>query len=166
MEAEDIKSYSAFITHDVLTETQEKLEKRLLDTQKDLKDELSRRMYKGETTMEKLGDRVEGLDDKVDDLKIMVLPLLAATEATAKNTERMAVSFDEFAKSQSIKNDTIFNRVSAQDVTIEGLKHITNGITDKKKYNVAIVVAAIGVVATLVTGIFNLAPIVIPYLFD
>lgn len=154
-----MKSHSAFITHDVLTETQDRLKKELLANQKDVKEELSKRMDKGESTMDKLGD-------KVDDLQVMVIPLLASMEATAKNTERLVVSFDEFAKSQNTKNDNLISKVNEHEVKIETVTHIVNAVSDKKKYNAGIVVAAIGVIGLVVTGIFNLAPIVIPLILD
>lgn len=158
METEIIKSQSAFITKDVLEETQEKLKKELLMNQKEVKEELSKRLDKGDSNMDKI-------EDKVDHLTTIVLPLLVATEATAKNTERMVVAFDKFAERQITTNENLNNRVSAQDVTIEGLKYISGGVTEKKKNNALIVSAAATVVVAIVTGIFQFAPVIVPFIF-
>lgn len=142
MEAEKLKGQSAFITYETLARTQ---------------DELRRDMT---AKIDKTNEKVDDVEDKVDNLRDMVLPLLETSKQTAENTRKMAESMDRFTESQRATNGKLSDRLNVHDVTIEGLKHTAGANVEKKKGNATIIVAVIGAVTTLITGLFALAPYV------
>lgn len=120
----------------------------LIESQQRLKDDVTK--------------RIEGVDDKVDNLRDMVLPLLETSKQTADNTRKMAESMDRFTEGQRATNGRIYEKMNGQDVVIEGLKHTSGARSEVKKANATIIVAVIGGVAAIITGLFALAP----YLFN
>ena len=133
MDTENLKDQSAFITHRELTRTQ-----------KELRDELA-------SKIEGTSRRIDTVDDKVDNLRDLVLPLLESSKQTAENTRKMSEGFEKFA-------DRTNDRLSGHDVSLEGLKHTATGATEQKKIRGTIVVAIIGGVTTLIATLFALAP--------
>lgn len=109
---------------------------------------------------------MDKVEDKVDDLKDLVLPLTVAMNQTAENTKEMAKSFKEFALSQSTTNGTFRDKIHNQDLTIADLKNITGSITEKKKWNAGVVVAIITTAGGIMIAVFQLAPVLAPLLFD
>lgn len=144
MEAEKLRAQSAFITHETLARSQ---------------DELRREMS---AKIDKTNDKVDDVEDKVDNLRDMVLPLLETSKQTADNTHKIAEAMDKFTETQRATNGRLYDRLNTHDVTIEGLKHTAGANVEKKKSNATIIVAVIGAVTTLITGLFALAP----YIFN
>lgn len=107
---------------------------------------------------EDVNSKIDEVDGKVDYLNNIVLPLVESSKQTAKNTEKMAISMDKFTEEQRKTNNNIYNRINEQDVSLAELGHVTSSHADKRKSNVTIVVAVIGAMATIITGIFGLAP--------
>lgn len=142
MDTEKLKDQSAFITHRELVRTQDELRKEL------------------STKIEGTSRRLDDVDDKVDHLRDLVLPLLETSKQTAENTRKMAESMDKFTESQRATNGRIYERLNVHDVSLEGLKHTAGASAEKKKSNATIIVAVIGAVTTLITGLFALAPYV------
>jgi hypothetical protein len=175
MDTERLKDQSGFITFKDLAkeldETQYKLKNELLQNQSEVKKELmvnqsevkkefARRMDKSDKQVEKLSDKVEGINDKVIDLKDLVIPLTIAMNATAENTKEMAAFLKESTENQSSINETFREKFHGQDLSIEGLKFATNSMEEKKKYNLGVTVAGIGLAGTFIAGLFQLAPII------
>ena len=107
---------------------------------------------------EDVNSKIDEVDGKVDYLNNIVLPLVESSKQTAKNTEKMAISMDKFTEEQRKTNSNIYKRINEQDVGLAELGQVTSSHADKRKSNVTIVVAVIGAMATIITGIFGLAP--------
>lgn len=141
METETIKDQSAFITHRELTRTQDALRKELSDK------------------IDGNNRRLDDVDDKVDNLRDMVLPLLETSKQTAENTRKMAESMDRFTEGQRATNGRIYEKLNGHDVSLEGLKLTAGANAEKKRSNATIIVAVISTVGALILGIFQLAPL-------
>ena len=107
---------------------------------------------------EDVNSKIDEVDGKVDYLNNIVLPLVESSKQTAKNTEKMAISMDKFTEEQRKTNSNIYKRINEQDVSLAELGKVTSSHADKRKSNVTIIVAVIGAMATIITGIFGLAP--------
>ena len=107
---------------------------------------------------EYVNSKIDEVDGKVDYLNNIVLPLVESSKQTAKNTEKMAISMDKFTEEQRKTNSNIYKRINEQDVSLAELGKVTSSHADKRKSNVTIIVAVIGAMATIITGIFGLAP--------
>ena len=107
---------------------------------------------------EDVNSKIDKVDGKVDYLNNIVLPLVESSKQTAKNTEKMAISMDKFTEEQRKTNSNIYKRINEQDVSLAELGKVTSSHADKRKSNVTIIVAVIGAMATIITGIFGLAP--------
>lgn len=118
----------------------------LVQTQQDLKKEVN--------------GKIETVDGKVDNLRDMVLPLVESNNQVAKNTERMANSLDAFTTEQRKTNGSIYNKINSHEKSITSLEIKTSTQSEVRKANATVIVAVIGVVAVLITGIFNIAPLV------
>lgn len=132
--------------------------KDLMDHNSRLKDDIKSDIDKTERVVEKLDERVQQIDAKVDMLNDLVLPLTSAMTQTAENTKDISLSLKEFTQAQTKTNHIFQDKINGQAVAIESLKGITNAMGEKKKYNVTVVVALIGLVGAFVTGLFQLAP--------
>lgn len=135
------------------------VKKELMHNQADVKKEFARRMDKSEAQVEKLSNKVEGISDKVIDLKDLVIPLTIAMNATAENTKEMSAFLKESTENQTSINQAFREKFHGQDLSIEGLKFTTNSMAEKKKYNLGVTVAGIGLAGTFIAGLFQLAPI-------
>ena len=107
---------------------------------------------------EDVNSKIDEVDGKVDYLNNIVLPLVESSKQTAKNTEKMTISMDKFTEEQRKTNNNIYKRINEQDVSLAELGQVTSSHADKRKSNVTIIVAVIGAMATIITGIFGLAP--------
>lgn len=133
--------------------------KELSESQDRIKEELMDHIERGEKQMDKLETKVSTINDKVSSLNDLVLPLTVAMKQTAENTKEISQSLKEFTKTQSSTNDIFHDKINAQAIALEGMKSVTSGLTEKKKYNVTVVVAIIGLIGVFITGLFQLAPI-------
>lgn len=137
METETLRDQSAFITH-----------RELVRTQDALRSEMS--------------GKIDSVDDKVDNLRDMVLPLLETSKQTAENTRKMAESMDRFTEGQRATNGKLYEKLNGHDVSIEGLKLTAGANVEKKKSNALLIGTIITAVAGVITGLFTLAP----YIFN
>lgn len=106
----------------------------------------------------RLDYQVGVMNGKLSQLNDVVLPLTLAMNQTAENTKEISTSLKAFTKTQSVTNGIFTDKMHNHDLAIAGIKSITDGITDKKKYNAGVVVAVIGLVGLFVSGLFGLAP--------
>lgn len=143
MEPETLKDSSAFITH-----------RELMRTQKELRDEVSAKV-------DGTNRRLDDVDDKVDHLRDLVLPLLETSKQTQENTRRMADSLDRFAEGQRATNGIVRDKLGVHDVLFERITVANGAQTEVKKAHATIIVAIVGGVTTLIASLFALAP----YLF-
>lgn len=123
----------------------------LLERQQELKSDLMRHIGK-------TNDNVEKVDEKVDDLRDIVLPLVKSSEQTAENTKNMATSLDKFVEAQRATNSKLYEKQNTHDVAIERLTLVTGEISTKKKLNAGIIVATITGITTVVAAIIAVAP--------
>ena|SRR5699024_2099502 len=117
----------------------------LIKTQNDLKNDVT--------------ERIDNVHRKVDTLNDIVLPLVESSKQTAKNTDRIATVLDEFTNDQRKRNGDFYDRLHEHDRAIDNLGLKTTYRTEDKKQMAKIIVAGIGLVATIVGGIFGLAPL-------
>lgn len=117
----------------------------LIESQQDLKRDVSH--------------RIDKVDRKVDTLNDIVLPLVESSKQTAKNTDRMATVLDEFTSDQRKRNGEFYDRLHDHDRAIDNLGMETKYRTEDKKQMVKIVVAGITFAGIVVSGIFGLAPL-------
>lgn len=108
----------------------------------------------------KLDVKLGLVENEVRYVKELVLPLTVAMNQTAENTKDMANSLKEFTRAQTDTNTGFKDKMHSHDLALEGIRSITNGITERKKYNVGVTVAIISLIATFIAGLFQLAPII------
>lgn len=148
-----------YITFKEYTESQDRIKRELLRSQETIKNDLSKRLEKSEAEQDKLEDKVDVIDIKVDQVMALVLPLTVATQNTADNTKEMTRVLKEFTTSQTKTNGMFVEKFHGQDLKITGLEHVTLGLSSKKKYNVGVTVAAISFAGIFIGGLFQLAPL-------
>lgn len=124
----------------------------MVDAQENIKGDIDKKI-------EKVDDKVNSINDKVSHLNDLVLPLTVAMKQTADNTKEISESLKEFTRSQSTTNGIFRDELHEHAVTLEGVKNITSGLTDKKKYNATVIVAIISLIGVFITGLFQLAPV-------
>ena len=117
----------------------------LVETQLQLKDDVTK--------------RIDDVDEKVDNLRDIVLPLVESSKQTAVNTGKMAVSMDRFTEAQRNTNGRIYEKMNGHDVSLERLNVVTGAQSESKKANATVLVAVIGGVGAIITGLFALAPV-------
>lgn len=106
-------------------------------------------------------NKIDDVDRKVDTLNDIVLPLVESSRQTAKNTDRMANSFDSFADEQRRTNGKFYDRLHDHELSLNSLGEKTKSQTEEKKVNAKITIAVISFLTAIIGGIFGLAP----YLF-
>lgn len=110
-------------------------------------------------TETKLFRKINDVDEKVETINKVVLPLVESSKQTAENTAKIAVSLDDFTKEQRKTNGKFYDRLHDHELSINELGQKTKAQTEEKKANATVTVAVIGVVVAVITGIFNLAPL-------
>jgi len=117
-------------------------------------------LFESQQRLEKgVNKKIDAVDDKVDNLRDMVLPLVESSKQTAKNTERMVDSLDAFTKEQRKTNGKIYTQLNDHEKTLAVLGEKTEAKMEETHANAKVIVAVIGIIGIVVTGIFNLAPI-------
>lgn len=108
---------------------------------------------------EEISKDVKEVDAKVDSLSQVVLPLVESSKQTASNTDRIANTMDEFTKEQRRTNGDFYDRLHVHEKSLGelGVRHELS--TSDKKELVKIIVAGIGFIGVVVSGIFGLAPL-------
>lgn len=105
-----------------------------------------------------LHKRINEVDDKIDQINTVVLPLAEFSRLTAENTDRMAKSLDRFTEEQRKTNGKMYDRLNEHDAKLIDLGVKTKTQSEIKKANATIVVAVVTALGGLIVGIFNLAP--------
>jgi len=111
---------------------------------------------------DKLYTKINNVDEKVDTLNDIVLPLVESSKQTADNTKQIATSLTEFTQEQRRTNGKFYDRLHEQELSINELGQKTKSQTEEKKANATVTVAVIGAVGIVISGIFSLAP----YIFN
>lgn len=133
MDAETRKEVSAFITYKDMAETQDALRRDLTA-------------------------RIDGVDEKVDDLRDLVLPLIESSKQTAENTRQIASSIEKFTDAQRKTNEEVGNALHAHDKRLDVVQKVTEAYSEQKKSNTAVIVAIISALTAVVTAIITIAP--------
>lgn len=123
----------------------------LVESQDKLKTDIMRQINKTH-------DDIDKVDDKVDQLRDIVLPLVESSKQTAENTKVIAASLTDFVKTQQETNTKLQEKQNNQELAIQGLHNVTGAISTKKKANAGIIIAVIGGISTIVGGIIAMAP--------
>lgn len=105
-----------------------------------------------------LHKRINEVDDKIDQINTVVLPLAEFSRLTAENTDRMAKSLDRFTEEQRKTNGKMYDRLNEHDAKLIDLGVKTKTQSEIKKANATIIVAVVTALGGLIVGIFNLAP--------
>lgn len=116
----------------------------LIETQQDLKSDVTK--------------RIQEVDDKVDNLRDIVLPLVESSKQTAENTKRIAEGLDKFTEAQRNTNGSLYKRLNNHDVALEGVQTRLGADADTKKANATVIVSVLSVVGIIIGGLFALAP--------
>jgi len=106
--------------------------------------------------------RIDVVDEKVDNLRDVVLPLVESSKQTAENTRKIAESMDRFTEAQRGTNDRVNEKINGHSISLERLNVVTGAQSEHKKANATVLVAVIGGVVAIISGLFALAP----YLFN
>lgn len=107
----------------------------------------------------KVGDvkkELGGVNMKVDNLKDIVIPMVENFKHLVENTKRTNVILEEYVKEQRLTNGLTGEKMHKQDLEIEGLKHISNGVAEKKKSSAVIIVAVITIVPALMGALYTI----------
>ena len=111
---------------------------------------------------EKNSAKIEIVNDKVDDLKELVLPLVESSKATASNTEKIASSLDTFINKQSETNSDMYKKISKQNEILAERKGYIESKSGEGKVKLEenkmknstkglIITGVIGIITTLIT---------------
>lgn len=133
-----------YVTYREMTEHQEALKKDILGQ------------------LGEVEQQVELVEDEVNELKVLVLPLVVSMKQTAENTKEISESLKEFTRTQTQTNVIFQEKFSSQALDIQAVKNIADGLTEKKKYNATVTVGIIGLISAFITGMFTLAPLMFP----
>lgn len=106
-----------------------------------------------------LNNRIDNVDEKVDTLNQLVLPLIESSKQTAKNTEKMTTVLEEFTKDQRKRNGEFYDKLHEQEKALENLDTNYKYSVDEKGIRAKIVVAVITTVGAILTAVFGLAPL-------
>lgn len=106
-----------------------------------------------------MNGRIDIVDGKVDNLRDMVLPLIKSNEHIEKNTERTADIMEKFTNEQRKTNDSIYKQLSSHEVSLTRLGVTSKSRSETWKANAQIIVAVIGILGLIITGIFSIAPL-------
>lgn len=116
-----------------------------------------------------LNKKIGVVDDKVDNLRDIVLPMVRSSEQTAENTKKMAESMERFTEAQRQTNGKFYQKLGEHDITFKSIEGQFSEVGIKLQYraedksnNAKIWVAIIGLVGIAITIIFQAAS----YLFN
>lgn len=114
-------------------------------------------------SQQRLKDEMTGeikqVDDKVDDLRSIVLPLVETSKQTADNTKNISDAINDFTKEQRKTNSNMWKKLNDHDVSLAEIGITSKTKSDTWKANAQIIVAVIGIIGLIITGIFNIAPL-------
>lgn len=115
---------------------------------------------------ENLDRKIVSVDDKVDSLKEIVLPMAESSKQTADNTRKTADLMERFTDEQRKTNgkfhDKFHNhelKFSAVDGRFADVGVKLDARTEAKKHNVALWTAILAIVGGVISGIFQVAPL-------
>lgn len=122
---------------------------------------------------EKSAEKIGAVDNKVDDLRDLVLPLLESSKATADNTEKMSTSLDKFIDKQSDINSDVIKRINKHEVEfakrkgkIESLSESSSERLEEKKMKNSTKGIIIGGIITIIVTLIGIAPAIVTLLFE
>lgn len=105
------------------------------------------------------------VDDKVDDLRDIVLPMVESSKQTAENTRQIAVSMERFTSEQRQTNGKFYDKFNQNDVTFADIRGQFDAVgirlsakTEEKKMNAGLLTTVIVVCGGIITAIFQFAP--------
>lgn len=160
METQNLEDSRGFITLREYSESQDKIKKELLASQDAVKKELTTRLEKAEVQHGKLDDKINGIDDKVDEVRNVVLPLEVGLLNIAENTKQLVLGFAKFTDSQENRNTQFIEKFHTNDLKVASIENKTNSLLDRKTYNIGVTAGLLTLAGIFVTGMFQLAPVV------
>lgn len=115
---------------------------------------------------ENLNAKISGVDDKVDGLKEIVLPMAESSKQTADNTKKTAELMERFTDEQRRTNGKFHDKFHNHDLKFSGIENEFAAVgvkldarSEAKKHNVTLWTAIIGILGLVVSGIFQIAPL-------
>lgn len=107
------------------------------------------------------------VDDKVDGLKELVLPLVQTSQQTAENTKQIADTMRSFTDEQRRTNGKFHDKFHAHDVkfalidgNFEAVGMRIDAAKENKTNNAKVITGVISAVAVIIGAIFAAAPYV------
>lgn len=126
--------------------------------------ELERSQNKIKTDLKK---EITIVDDKVDGLKELVLPLVQTSQQTAENTKQIADTMRSFTDEQRQTNGKFHDKLHTHDVkfalidgNFEAVGMRIDAAKDNKTNNAKVITGVISAVAVIIAAIFAAAPYV------
>lgn len=107
----------------------------------------------------KMVERIESVDNKVDTLSEIVLPLVESSKQTAENTSRIAQNLDEFTREQRMTNGRFYDSLHAHELELSKLGHKHSAKVEEKKSMAKIVTTVIVALSGVILAIIELAPL-------
>lgn len=112
-----------------------------------------------------LNKKITDVDDKVDNLKDIVLPMVRSSEQTAENTKEIAETMKSFTAEQRKTNGKFYQRLHEHDLEFSEVKNQfeTVGVkldarADVKMSNAKLLGIIIVGITGVITAIFQAAP--------
>lgn len=112
-----------------------------------------------------LNSKIAAVDDKVDDLKEIVLPMAESSKQTAENTKEIANTMKAFTEEQRKVNGKFYERHHDHELEFREIKGQFADVgvklaarTEAKISNTKLWVAIIAAFAGIITTIFQAAP--------
>lgn len=114
-----------------------------------------------------LKQEINAVDDKVDGVKELVLPLVETSKQTAENTKKIAETMKVFTDEQRQTNGKFYDKFHAHDLQFSVIDGTFNAVglqidaaREDKTNNTKLILGVISALSVIITSIFALAPYV------
>lgn len=126
---------------------------------------------------EKSLEKIDAVEDKVDHLQFLVLPLIESSKATAANTEKLVNAFDKFAErqeqisqKQQDTNGHIYGKLSKHEVELAERKVKMDVLSDSSHKSDTMKnstkITIISVLGTIIVALVSATPLIASMLFS
>lgn len=109
--------------------------------------------------VEKVEGKVDKLSEEVVELKVLVIPMVASSKETAKNTQKMADTLERYTRATTKQlHDHDLEIADVKNSITNTLKSISEGDSEEKEKrfsNVQIITSVLALVGIILSGILN-----------
>lgn len=117
------------------------------------------------TMRDELKSEIGSVDDKVDNLRDIVLPMVQSSKQTAENTKKISELLERSTEEQRQTNGKFYSKFNEHDVSFEAIKGQFDAVgiklnakTEEKKLNAGLLTTIIVAIAGIITTMFQYAP--------